>query len=499
MDAERGIWQDDRMQTEALGRKGRIGLFLVLPILGLVLLTGPPEGLSVGAWRTAGVVAVMAVLWMTEAIPIPVTALLPLVLFPLLGVAPVGEAAAPYANPVIYLFLGGFILALGLQRRRLHQRVAYWIIGRTGSRASRVLAGFMIATAFVSMWINNSATTVMMLPMAVSVAGLFAARLGSDEKAKAGVGLALLLGVAYSASIGGVGTLIGTAPNAFMAAFMRDNYGLHIGFAEWMMLGVPFVVVGIAVAHAVLARVCLTDRRLEVSGLREEVRGELARLGPWSRGEVAVAVVFCTAALLWISQPWLKPLVPGLSDAVIGMAAGISLFLIPVDWRKGEFVLAARDLGDLPIGVLILLGGGLSMADMVDRTGLAAWVGTWTTGWHGMPVVLLVVLVTVGMVLLTELTSNTATTATFLPVLASVAVGMGHDPMVLVLPAVIAASCAFMLPVATPPNAIVFASGLVSLPRMVRVGFVLMLLFAGLVPLVVLTAGAWVFGIFARG
>lgn len=487
------------MQTKSFGLRGQIGLFLVLPILGLVLLTEPPEGLSVGAWRTAGVVAVMAVLWMTEAIPIPVTALLPLVLFPLLGVAPVGETAAPYANPVIYLFLGGFILALGLQRRRLHERVAYWIIGRTGSRASRVLAGFMIATAFVSMWINNSATTVMMLPMAVSVTALFAARMGTDEKAKTGVGLALLLGVAYSASIGGVGTLIGTAPNAFMAAFMRDNYGLHIGFAEWMMVGVPFVVVGIAVAHAVLARMCLTDRRLEVAGLREEVRGELSKLGPWNRGEIAVAAVFCAAALLWVSQPLLKPFVPGLSDAVIGMAAGIALFLIPIDWRKGEFVLAARDLGDLPIGVLILLGGGLSMAEMVDRTGLAAWVGTWTTGWHGLPIALIVVLVALGMVLLTELTSNTATTATFLPVLASVAVGLGHEPIVLVLPAVIAASCAFMLPVATPPNAIVFASGLVSLPQMVRVGFVLMLLFAALIPMVVFTVGMWVFGIFSGG
>jgi sodium-dependent dicarboxylate transporter 2/3/5 len=463
-------------------------------LLALVLLTNPPEGLSLAGWRTAGVVGLMAVWWMSEAMPIPVTALLPLVLFPLLGVAPVKEAAAPFANPVIFLFLGGFLLALGLQRWRLHERAAYWIIGLTGSRLSHVLGGFMAATAFVSMWINNSATTVMMLPMAVSVAVLFRDRLGGDEKAKDGLGLALMLGIAYASSIGGVGTLIGTAPNAFMAGFMRENYGLHIGFAEWMLVGVPFVVCGIFLTHALLARVCLTDRRFEVPGLREEVRGKLSKLGRWKRGEIAVAAVFGLAGLSWMAQPLLKPWVPGLSDAVVAMAAGIVLFLIPVDWRRGEFVLAGGDLRELPFGVLLLLGGGLSMAEMIDSTGLATWMGTWTAGWQVLPIAWVVVLVTLVIIFLTELTSNTATTATFLPVVASVAAGMGQAPMVLVLPAVIAASCAFMLPVGTPPNAIVFASGMVPLLRMARVGLVLNVIFSLLIPLVVLSLGAWVFG-----
>jgi sodium-dependent dicarboxylate transporter 2/3/5 len=468
---------------------------MVAPVLlGFVLLTDPPEVLSVAAWRTAGVVGVMAILWMTEAIPIAVTALFPLVLFPVLGVAPVKDAAAPFANPVIYLFLGGFILALGLQRWRLHERLAYWIVGQTGARVSRVLAGFMAATAFVSMWINNSATTVMMLPMAMSVVGLFAARLGTDENSNQSVGLALLLGVAYAASIGGVGTLIGTAPNAFMAGFLRENYGLHIGFGEWMLVGVPFVVIGIALTHGVLVRICLQDRSLEVHGLREEVRCKLTTLGGWTRGETSVAVVFCSAAVLWIAQPLLRPFVPGLSDAVIGMAAGLILFLIPVDWRKGEFVLSGRDLRDLPFGVLLLLGGGLSMAEMIDSTGLAAWLGTWTAGWPSLPVAVVVVLVTLVIIFLTELTSNTATTATFLSVVATVALGMGQEPILLVLPAVIAASCAFMLPVGTPPNAIVFASGMVALPQMVRVGLLLNMVFAALIPLFVLTFGPWVFG-----
>ncbi len=488
------IGQGAAVGGTGISTAGRIGLIVAPVVLAFVLLTDPPDGLSLAGWRTAGVVVVMAVFWMTEAIPIPVTALLPLVLFPLLGVAPVKEAAAPFANPVIFLFLGGFILALGLQRWRLHERAAYWIIGCTGARVSHVLAGFMAATAFVSMWINNSATTVMMLPMAVSVSVLFRDHLGGDTKAKEGLGLALMLGVAYASSIGGVGTLIGTAPNAFMAGFMRENYGIHIGFAEWMLVGVPFVAAGVFVAHAVLSRICLTDRRFEVPGMREEVRRELGKLGGWKRGEVVVAVVFGLAAVLWMMQPLLKPWVPGLSDAVVAMAAGIVLFLIPADWRRGEFVLAARDLRDLPFGVLLLLGGGLSMAEMIDSTGLAAWLGTWTEGWRVLPVALVVVLVTLVIIFLTELTSNTATTATFLPVVASIAVAMGQAPMVLVLPAAIAASCAFMLPVGTPPNAIVFASGLVPLPRMARVGLVLNAIFAVLIPLVVLSLGAWVFG-----
>ena len=377
------------MGEKAIGRAGRIGLAAAPLILAGVLLSPPPAGLDVASWRTAGVVAVMAVLWMTEALPIPATSLVPLVLFPLLGVATVQEAAAPYANPVIYLFLGGFILALGLQRWRLHERVAFWIVSLTGSRATRVLAGFMIATAFISMWMNNSATTVMMLPMAVSVAALFRERLTGDLRAQEGIGLALMLGVAYASSIGGIGTLVGTAPNAFMAGFMRENYGIQIGFGQWMLLAVPVVVAGVFLTHAILSRTCLTDRHLEVSGLQEEVRAALAQLGPWKRGEIVVALVFCLAACLWIAQPLLKPWIPGLSDAVIAMAAGLVLFFVPVNWRKGEFVLSARDLRELPYGVLILLGGGLSMAEMVDKTGLAAWLGTLTASWQGLPIVVI--------------------------------------------------------------------------------------------------------------
>ena len=485
-----GLWHGAHMDEPGISRMGRIALLIAPAILAYVFWSDPPSGMDVAAWRTAGVVTAMAILWITEAIPIPVTAMLPLVLFPLLGVAPIQDVAAPYANPVIYLFLGGFILALGLQRWRLHERVAFWIVGRTGSRASRVLGGFMAATAFVSMWINNSATTVMMLPMAISVAALFRDHLPGDERAQAGIGLALMLGVAYASSIGGIGTLIGTAPNALMAGFLAENYGYKIGFGQWMLVGVPLVVAGLVLTHAVLVRACLADRRLEVPGLSEVVRAEAAKLGGWKRGEMYVAAVFLLAAAAWLGQPLIRPWIPGLSDAGIAMMAGVALFLIPVDWRRGEFVLSARDLKDLPFGVLVLLGGGLSMAEMVDKTGLAAWLGSCTAAWQGFPVVVVVVLVTVSILFLTELTSNTATTATFLPVVASIAVGMGEDPILLVVPAVMAASCAFMLPVGTPPNAIVFASGLVPLPRMARTGLLVNMVFVVLIPLIVLTIGA---------
>lgn len=483
------------METSQISRTGRVGFFLAPVVLLFFLLVQPPEGLDVAAWRTAGVVAVMAVLWMTEALPIPVTAMLPLVLFPLLGVAPIKDVAAPFANPVIYLFLGGFVLALGLQRWRLHERLAYRIVSMTGSRFTRVLAGFMVATAFVSMWINNSATAVMMLPMAIAVAALFRSRFEGRKEVQEGAGLALMLGVAYSASIGGIGTLIGTAPNALMAGFLRDTYGVEIGFGEWMMVGVPVVVVGVFCTHAVLMRTCLPDRRVEVPGLQEEVRAKLAELGRWNRGEILVATVFGAAVFFWLAQPVLKPWAPGLSDAGIAITAAFALFLLPVNWREGRFVLAGRDLRELPWGVLILLGGGLSMAEMVDKSGLAAWIGAQAVGWQMLPVVLVVIFVTVAILFMTELTSNTATVATFLPVVASVAAGMGQNPLLLVFPTVMAASCAFMLPVGTPPNAIVFASGMVPIRRMVRVGIWVNLIFAILIPLAVFTIAAWVFGI----
>lgn len=473
----------------------RAGLFTAPLLLAFFLILPPPEGLSVAAWHTAGVVVVMAVLWISEAIPIPVTALLPLVLFPLTGVAPVKDAAAPYANPVIYLFMGGFFLALGCQRWRLHQRMALHIIGMTGSKVTRVLAGVMAATAFVSMWVSNSATAVMMLPIALSVVGLLRERLGDDARATEGLGIALMLGVAYASNIGGMGTLVGTPPNALLAGFLNETYGLHVGFGQWMLIGVPLVIVGIVLTHAILVRFCLPDRRLEVSGLSSQVHAELAKLGPFSRGEKMVGAVFAAAAFFWVAQPLFKSVVPGLNDTTIAMGAALLLFCLPVDWRSRTFALGWDDVREFPWGVLVLMGGGLSMAEMMDKTGLAAWLGTLTAAWQGFPIILVVVLVTAAIVFLSELASNTATAATFLPVVASVSLGMGQNPLLLAIATTLAASCAFMLPVGTPPNAVAYGTGLVPLPRMLRVGLWINMLFIALIPLVVFTLASWVFGI----
>ena len=479
-----------------MSRAARAGFFAAPAVLMAVVLMAPPQGMSVEAWRTAGVAAAMAILWVTEAIPIPATALLPLVLFPLLGVASAKDAAAPYANPVIYLFMGGFFLALSCQRWRLHQRMALHIIGLTGSRVTRVLGGIMAATAFISMWVSNSATAVMMLPIAMSVVGLLRDRLGDDDpRAVEGLALALMLGVAYASSIGGVGTLVGTPPNALLAGFLSETYGVHIGFSQWMLLGVPLVVVGTVLTHGILARMCLPDRTLEVPGLQAEIRSELAKLGPLTRGEISVAAVFALAAFLWVAQPLLKPFVPGLSDTTVAMGAAAVLFCLPVDWRSGTFALGWEDVREFPWGVLVLMGGGLSMAEMMDKTGLANWLGALTAAWQGFPIVVVVVLVTVAIVFLSELASNTATAATFLPVVASVSLGMGQNPMLLAIATTLAASCAFMLPVGTPPNAVAYATGLVPMPRMLRIGLWVNILFIILIPLAVFTLAVWVFGI----
>ena len=474
----------------------RAGLLAAPLLLAMFLIMPPPEGLTTAAWHTAGVVVVMAVLWISEAIPIPVTAMLPIVLFPLTGVAPVKDAAAPYANPVIFLFMGGFFLALGLQRWRLHERMALWVISLTSAKVTRVLAGFMAATAFVSMWVSNSATALMMLPIAISVVGLMHARMdGANERSIRGVGLALMLGVAYSSSIGGLGTLIGTPPNALLAGFLNETYGLHIGFGQWMLVGVPLVLAGLPLTHAVLVWRCLPDRKLEVPGLREQVRADLRQLGRLSRGEVTVAVVFALAAFCWLAQPLLSHHVPGITDATIAIGAAVALFLLPVSLQEWKFALGWDDVREFPWGVLLLIGGGLSMADAVDKTGLARWLGTLTESWQVLPIVAVVVLVTGAILFLTELTSNTATAATFLPVVASIALGMGQNPLLLTVPAALAASCAFMLPVGTPPNAVVFASGMVELSQMAKVGLWVNLVFVVLIPILAFSVAAWVFGI----
>lgn len=480
-------------RSRAPGPRQRIGLLAGPAVFFLVLFTPAPPGLDPAAWRTAAVGLLMAIWWLSEAIPIPATALVPLVLLPLLGAGSMQEVAAPYANPIIFLFMGGFLLALGMQRWNLHRRIALTILGRVGSRPSALVAGFMGSTALLSMWVSNTATALMMLPIALSIVQLFADRereadsprpsqVAQEEGDQRGdFAVVLMLSIAYAASIGGVGTLIGTPPNAFLAGFMEDAYGMEIGFARWMLIGLPLVAISLPLVYLVLTRAVYPLRGKELPDAGRLIAAQLEEQGAMSRAEKSVAVVFALTAMAWISRPLLVRWIPGLSDAGIAMAGGLALFLLPVDFRKGVFALNWGWAKRLPWGVLILFGGGLSLAAAIDRTGLNTWIGGSAAGVSHWPVIAFVLLVTAFIVFLTELTSNTATAAAFLPILGSVAIQAGWDPLVLTVPAAISASCAFMLPVATPPNAIVYGSGRVTVPQMARAGIWLNVLMIGIV------------------
>ena len=472
----------------------KVGLALGPIWLAAVLILPAPEGLAQEGWLTAGIALLMATWWISEAIPIPATSLLPLVFFPLFGIGTMAEASAPYANPLIFLFMGGFLIALAMVRWGLHKRIALQIVAWAGTGPRALVAGFMAATAFLSMWVSNTATTLMMLPVGLSVIHVVDQE-GSEEPFRTRFALALLLGIAFGANIGGMGTLIGTPPNAFIAAYFESEFGFSVTFLDWMKVGVPIVALGLPLMLGVLTYWLFPFRRDDVIGGADVVEREAAALGPVSRGEIAVAIVFSITALLWITRPLLTPFLPGLTDAGIAMAGGLVLFLIPVDFKRGIFVQNWKTARELPWGALILIGGGLSLAGMVTRSGLADWLGASLGFVASLPTILIILIVTGLIVYLTELTSNTATTATFVPVLAALALGIGQNPLLFAVPAALAASCAFMLPVATPPNAIVYGSGRVSVPQMARTGSVLNPLFLILVTAVGYLLILWAFGV----
>lgn len=469
----------------------RIGLIIGPLLFAAMLLLPAPGGMTPAAWLVAAVAALMVVWWISEALPIAATALLPIVLFPLLGVTDIAGATTPFANPLIYLFLGGFIIALGMERSGLHRRIALTIIVRVGTRPMAIVAGFMLAAAFLSLWVSNTATAMMMLPIALSVTRLVEGE--ADRDHRSGFAVVLLLALAYACNIGGLGTLIGTPPNALLAAYLLDSHGLEIGFGQWMLVGLPLVMIALPLVFVLLTRVIFRLRIGELPGGRELIRGELARLGRMDRAEKQVAAVFVLTAALWVTRPLLQTWLPGLSDTGIAIFGALLLFILPVDWRAWRFVLSWRDTTRLPWEVLILFGGGLSLAAGISDSGLAEWIGAAFQRLDGLPVVLVIVLAVGAVIFLTEVTSNTATAAAFLPILGSVAVGMGLDPIVLAAPAAVAASCAFMLPVATPPNAIVYGSGRVTIPQMARAGLLINLMMVVVVTGLMYLMLGWVF------
>ncbi len=490
----------DHAVKEAVEEPSRYGLrqwsgwVLGPACLLATLVLPPPEGLAVAGWRTAGVALFMAVFWISESLPIPATALLPLVLFPLLGLADGREAAAPYANPIIYLFLGGFLLAAAMQRWNLHRRVALNLVGALGTRPTRIVGGFLLASAVISMWVSNTATALMMLPIALSVAQLAPAAEQAEARTRA-FATALLLAVAYGATTGGMATLIGTPPNALLAGYLEKVYGQRIGFGQWMLLGVPVTLVALPVVYWVLTRVSFRLGREPVAGMAELLAAERAKLGGFSRGETIVATVFALTAAGWVTQPWLAKLVPGVSDTLIAMAGALVLFAIPVNVRRGEFALGWDTAKTVPWDVLLLFGGGLSLAGVIEKHGLSRYLGELCGGLAGFPMLLTLAIVCFGILMLTELTSNTATAATFLPITGALALSLGQNPLLFLVPTALAASCSYMMPVGTPPNAIVFGSGRVTLPQMAKAGLWLNLALVPILLGVIWLLGGWVFGV----
>lgn len=456
-----------------------VGLFLGPAVLIIMMQIDAPDDLTHFAWATAAIGLLMAVWWATEAVPIAVTALLPIVLFPMFGIATIQDTVPPYANKVIFLFLGGFIVAFAMQRWNLHRRMALAVLQHAGGNGRSLVGGFMLASALISMWVMNTSTTMMLLPIAVSIITVIHKTVASlDDKGREDFQFALLLGVAYGATIGGMATLVGTAPNAMFAAFMLENYGTDIQFSKWMMIGLPLSAMMLPLSWIALTRwIFKVDFTTSDEG-RAELRKMHAEMGSITVPEIRVAIVFLFMASAWILRPLLVQIemLSALDDSLIAIAGAILLFLVPSGEKSDPLLLRWKYAERLPWGVLLLFGGGLTLANAVSRTGLAEWLGSSLHAVGALPLILIVVVAATLIIFLTELTSNIATTATFLPVVGTIAIEAGYDPIILAVPVTLAASCAFMLPVATPPNAIVFGSGLLTIPRMARAGLALNLI-----------------------
>lgn len=503
-----------------------------LVVFLIVLMMPEPAGMMGSSKDLLAVVLLMAIWWMGEGTSISVTALVPLVLFPVLGIMSSAEVSPNYTNHLVFLFLGGFMIALAMEKWNFHRRIALLIISLIGTNVRRIVLGFMVASAFLSMWISNTATTMMMLPVAIAVVQQFAFEASlngkrdeeSRKKIESSLGLVLMLGLAYSASIGGVGTLIGTPPNIVFAGFYSNLYPEYgeIGFLAWMLVAIPIVCVFIPIVWIYLCRfvsqIPMEQIDFGKSG-SSTIKNELRALGPMSRPEKTVAIVFVLTALLWMFR---SPVdigslaIPGwsslfghpkyLHDSTVAVAMGILLMLLPTNLGKGVKLNGRREYFILdwhtvqkkvPWGVLLLFGGGFALAAGFASTGLDNWIGTKLADLTVFPIVVVVIFICLAMTFLTELTSNTATTTMILPIIGAAAIAANYHPLMLMIPATLSASFAFMLPVATPPNAIVYSSGWVSIAQMSRVGFALNLAGAILITTAVLLLAEGAFGAFS--
>lgn len=442
--------------------------FLILVTL-LFFMIEPPATMSLSAWKTANLTIILAVLWMTETIPITITALLPIILIPFFGIDNVKMASSPYANELVFLFMGGFFIAVAIEKVNLHRRFAFLVLNKIGFSKKKIVFSFMFVSAFLSMWISNTATVLIMLPMALSVAKEFRESDHVDHKFE----VALLLSIAYSASIGGIATLIGTPPNAFTAAFVSDNYKITISFLNWMIIGLTFSVTAFIALYLLISFQYLRKNKNVTSNFETGKKYfEIKQITP---DEIKVLAVFLFVAISWIFQPILVKFYSGISDTTIAMLGAILLFIIP-STKPDEKILMWKDAEKISWGILLLFGGGLSLANVIQSSGLAVWLGNLFIPLRFIPAFFIIFIIVTVIILVTELTSNLATTATFIPIIASIASGMNENVLLFVIPATIAASCAFMLPVSTPPNAIIFSSEKIKISDMIRTGFFMIII-----------------------
>ncbi|MEQ9406004.1 MAG: SLC13 family permease [Cyclobacteriaceae bacterium] len=461
------------------GIRKRQWFFISLgPVLFLLILVFPaPEGMSVEAQYVLACTAWAVIWWLSEALPIAITSLLPLILFPSFGVAPVKEVSSFYANPIIFLFIGGFIIALAMEKWNLHKRIALSIIKVTGTNQRQILLGFIIATGGLSMWISNTATTMMMLPIAISIIGQLATILqssGSEKAVDPGFGKALILSIAFSASIGGMATIVGTPTNLILVEGVRQLYGYEIAFDKWFLFGLPFVLLLLGILWWHLGFNVFKLSKLKMPGAKTVIDEELKKLGKMTHEEKMVAIIFGLVAMAWIfRQTLIQPFFPAVNDTTIALVGAVALFIIPSKQEAGKFLMDWTYARRLPWAVILLFGGAFAVAGSFSSSGLTLWLGGKMTALETLPFWLILLAVVAFVNYLTELTQNMATCTLMIPVLAALSISINVHPLGLMTGMTVAASCAFMMPIATAPNAIVFGSGEIEMKDMVRAGFLL--------------------------
>jgi sodium-dependent dicarboxylate transporter 2/3/5 len=483
--------------SESFSRVKIVGLILGPTLFCLTLFLLEPGVLTEKSITVLALGTWMVAWWATEAMPIPITALLPMIVFPLLGVSTVREASAPYGDPVIFLFMGGFILALGLERHKLHQRIALGLIRMTGTSGNGIILGFMLSTALISMWISNTATAIMMLPIASSVTSLLAGEMGShkDDPRFQKFATGLMLAIAYAASIGGMATIIGTPPNVVMVGFMKRFYNLDVSFTRWMIVGIPLMLLALSACYLIITRILFVNKLPSIEGSRDLIQRKYQELGNITREEKLVLTVFSFTCFFWIFRQNLNGLIGRnlLDDTTIAMTGGVIMFLIPIDFKRNKFLLEWGDMKELPWGILLLFGGGLCLADGMEKSGLVQTVGNYFSSQKDInPSVLIISLTAISMGL-TELMSNVALVTIFVPVVFGIADGFQINPIWLAMPVTFAASCAFMMPISTPPNAVLFATGYIKMKDMIKTGILLNLACLVIISILGITVIQWLF------